>query len=300
MTDTLSGFVSNVEDLELWEIKLKLRERLRGHWSRRGTEAIEELLSKGGSCLLLIDELSILLHRLGATPETAIQGVELVHWLRSLRQQFSGALSMVLGSSVGIGRIVSNLGASRALNDLRQIEVRPFDRDTARTFADSLLQSRGLRVSSEVLDSFLSHVGTFVPMFIQIMADALSKEARKQSVEATPELVAWCYKERVLGPEFRNHFEDYYERLSRYYTPEEARAAKRILRDLALSAVGIKRSQLHDAFVQELGSSADSERFDLLVAALENDFYVRAEDERFTFHNRWLQDWWRRHHALGS
>ncbi|MBI3989957.1 MAG: ATP-binding protein [candidate division NC10 bacterium] len=300
--DILSGLASSLEELEVWEIRLKLREHLRGHWKEKGTQAIQEVLSLGPRCLLLIDELSILLHKLGVDPKSLQEATELLHWLRGLRQEFTGRLSMVLGSSVGIGRIAAHLGASRTINDLRQIEVGAFDPLTARQFAESLLESRGLEVDEETLQALLSQVETYIPIFIQIMVDALSKEVRNQKVEASPELIRWCYEERVHGPEFRTHFEDYYERLNRYYTPNEAKAGKRILRDLAISEQGISRSALHDAVMHELGPAGDSEQFDLLLAALENDFYVTvgSREERVKFHNKWLRDWWRRYHGLGS
>jgi hypothetical protein len=298
----LSGVISRLEELEIWEVRLKLRDHLRGHWKERGTQAIQEVVSVSPHCLLLIDELSILLHQLGAEPEGSQEAVALLHWLRGLRQEFAGRTSMVLGSSVGIGRIAAHLGASRTLNDLRQMEVGPFDLATAQRFAELLLKSRGLEVDEETKLAILSQVETYVPIFIQIMVDALSKEVRNRNVKANPGLVRWCYEERVHGPEFRTYFEDYYERLNRYYTPNEARAAKRILRDLAMSAQGINRSALCDAVIHELGSVGEPEQFDLLLAALENDFYVTVGnmEERVAFHNKWLRDWWRRYHGLGS
>jgi len=298
----LSAIAARLEEFEIWEIRLKLRDELRTHWKEKGRQAVEEILSLAPKCLLLIDELSIMLHELGSDPTGRQEAVELLHWMRGLRQDFSGRLSMVLGSSVGIGRIAAHLGASRTLNDLRQLEVGPFDFLTAKGFARSLLTSRGLQVDNNTLEALLSQVETYIPIFIQIMADALSKEARNRKIAASPELVRWCYEERIHGPEFRTHFEDYYERLNRYYTLDEARAAKRILRDLAMSDQGINRPALYDAVRHELGTSREPEEFDLLLAALENDFYITfgSNDEKFRFHNRWLRDWWRRYHGLGS
>lgn len=302
LKSVLSSLVSNLEELEIWEIRLKLREHFRGEWKEKGTQAIQELVSIGPRCLLLIDELSILLHKLAVDPKGLQAAAELLHWLRALRQEFAGRLSMVLGSSIGMGRIAAHLGASRTLNDLRQLEVGAFDPLTARQFAGALLESRGLQVDEQTMHAILSQVETYIPIFIQIMVDAVSKEVRNRKINASPELVHWCYEERVHGPEFRPYLEDYYERLDRYYTPNEARAAKRILRDLAMSEQGISRSALHDAVMHELGPAGGSEQFDLLLAALENDFYVTVgnREQRVRFHNTWLRDWWRRYHGLGS
>lgn len=156
----LSGLVANLEELEIWQIRLQVREQLQGSWKEKGIQAIQECLSIEPRCLLLIDELSILLHKLAVSPQGLQEAVELLHWLRSLRQQFAGQLSMVLGSSVGIGRIAAHLGASRTLNDLRHIEVGAFDAATARQFAELLLASRGLRVNEVTLEVLLAQIET--------------------------------------------------------------------------------------------------------------------------------------------
>jgi hypothetical protein len=152
------------------------------------------------------------------------------------------------------------------------------------------------------MNAFLDEIGTLLPIHIQIMASALSSEVKKRGVEASPELVEECYEERALGPEYRICFEDYIERLERYYNPDESKAAKRLLRELALSDEPLARSALLGVYHDEVESRAETSDFDLLLNWLRDDFYIEetGAGRSMTFKNKWLRDWWRRYHASGD
>jgi hypothetical protein len=127
----------------------------------------------------------------------------------------------------------------------------------------------------------------------------VASEVRDRGAELTPELVRMCYEERALGPQYRNRFEDYYERLDRYYTPDEARAAKRLLRELAIAGGPVARARLQALYHEELGT-ANGGAFDLLLSWLHDDFYVEEvlpERREVVFKSKWLRDWWRIYHA---
>jgi AAA+ ATPase superfamily predicted ATPase len=161
-----------------------------------------------------------------------------------------------------------------------------------------LLKSRKIVLGDEVMEAFLDQVETFVPIFIQIMASVVASEANRTKQSVTRELIRQCYEQRALGSEFRICFEDYYERLGRYYSPEEARVARRLLRELAISKDTLLKSTLLGIYQQELGPEADASQFDLLLTWLADDFYVEeVNGNRVQFRSRWMRDWWRTCHA---
>lgn len=298
---SLLGAATAVEELEVWEVRMKLRERVRADWKAQGTHLMRELAADGQRCLLLVDELSVLLYRLASSEQGAAEAVDVLHWLRAMRQELGPALVMALGSSLGVGWVASALGASRAINDLRQVEVGPFAPDTARHFVRSLFLSQGLGVGEPAVEATLEQVGTLLPIFIQMMVKAVSAEARARGVPVDRDLARQCYEERVLGPEFRQQFEDYYQRLDRYYALAEARVARRLLSELAKAPEGVRSEMLYALYERELGPEANREGFDRLLAKLEEDFYLRAvlrNGERVVqFYSHWLRDWWRRFHG---
>jgi hypothetical protein len=299
----LKSALENVEEMGIWQLKLKLREQVTDNWQAKGESVLKETLAHPGTRLLIIlDELPILLHKLmtrdGDRGKAAAQ--DLLDWLRHVRQspEFGREVRQVVGGSIGLPRIASLIGSSHKINDLRPIEVGPLEHLHAKELAKGLLKSRDVSLSEATMQAFLGQVGTFLPIFIQILASAVAAEVQKRRASATPELIRDCYEQRALGPEFRCCFEDFYERLDRYYAPDESRAAKRVLKELALSAEPLSRSQLLASYTQELGPDAKESGFDFMLTWLADDFYICANQAGlFSFKTTWLRDWWRRYHV---
>jgi hypothetical protein len=132
------------------------------------------------------------------------------------------------------------------------------------------------------------------------MIDSIIKESRNTGRQINPELVDECYEKRVHGPEYRHYFEDFYERIWRYNSPEDSKSARRILRELARADDGISCNLLFAIYREEMGNKGDKEKFELLLANLESDFYIERDPagDRVYFHNKWLKDWWRKYHGI--
>lgn len=298
----LTGLRENIEEMEAWKIKLKLRQQLAGSWREQGEAALRAAVASDSKLLVIIDELPLMLHAMAAKgDEWRERARSLLDWLRHLRHEpdIRPNLRQLVGGSVGMARIASHVDASHKINDLRQIPVGPFSHDAAAELVKRLLASRGIQTNVLTTEAFLEQVGTFIPIFIQILASAVANEVRDHSVKLTPDLIRECYQARALGPEYRNCFEDYYERLDRYYSPDEARAAKRLLRELAIADGPVPRTTLQ-AFYQEEVGTADGGGFDLLLSWLHDDFYVEEvlpERREVVFKTKWLRDWWRIYHA---
>jgi len=299
----LKSVLGNIEELGIWQLKLKLREQVTDNWQSEGESVLKETLAQPDTRLLIIcDELPILLHKLMTRDSDRGKAAaqDLLDWLRHLRQspEFGRDVRQVIGGSIGLPRIASLIGSSHKINDLRPVEVGPLERSKAAELANGLLGSRGIALSEVTMEVFLGQVGTFLPIFIQILASAVAAEVQKRRAPATPELIRECYEQRALGPEFRSCFEDFYKRLDRYYAPDESRAAKRALKELAVSFEPLSRSQLLGAYAQELGGSASESGFDFMLTWLSDDFYICANQAgQFSFKTMWLRDWWRRYHV---
>ncbi len=296
-----ADFKETIAEMEIWKLRIKLREKLKGRWRDDGEAALLDAASGADRLLLIVDELPVMLHKMMQCEASAREAQGLLDWLRFLRlhPDLNTGLRMLVGGSIGLPRIASYLGSSHKINDLLQTEVGPFGRETARDLVRELLASRGIELGTEVMEAFLDQVGTFVPIFLQILAACVANEIRERKAEPTPELVRECYNTRAMGPEYRLSFEDYFERLSRYYTAKEAQAARRVLRELAVATDPVPCNALLAAYFDELGDDADQSRFELLLTWLRDDFYVDhdPETDEVTFKSTWLRDWWRHHHA---
>ena len=298
----LSGITENIEELEVWELKVKLRERLSGSWRAQGETMIRDAIRPDTKLLIVIDELPMLLHKLirDGTEAGRKAADGLLDWLRHIRQEpeFLGRVRQILGGSIGLPRIASILGSSHRINDLRSVSVGPFERPKAKELATQLLDSRGVAIEDRVMEAMLDQIGTLYPIFIQIMAAVVASEVRRWNRPADPDLIRECYEQRALGPEFRQYFEDYHERLSRYYSPEEARISRIVLREMAIAKRPPSKSSLLGLYLKELGQAADTLKFDLLLTWLSDDFYVEESgDGCIQFKSTRMRDWWRTYHA---
>lgn len=296
------SLLPGIEELEIWEVKLKLRKQLSGSWRTEGEEVVRKALKQDTKLLLIIDELPMLLHKLiTASGESGTKTAQdLLDWLRHLRQapEFLTQVRQVVGGSIGLPRIAAMIGSSHRINDLQPLEVGAFERPRARELAKLLLKSRGVKLPDQTMEAFLDQIGAPLPIFIQIMASAVAAEARRRGQPADAELIRTCYEQRALGPEFRGCFEDYYERLNRYYSPEEARIARTLLRELAITKTSLSKASLLGVYRKELGETADPSKFDLLLTWLSDDFYLEeAPDGRVQFKSTWMRDWWRTYHG---
>ncbi|MFC1806095.1 hypothetical protein ACFL09_03855 [Planctomycetota bacterium] len=302
----LGQALEQVQAMEIWEFGIELRKKLPGRWKEQGEQAIRDALGDEGKLLLIIDELPLLLHKMVRDDHERgkEKAQDLLDWLRYLRFQpdLGPRLRQLVGGSIGMARIAAYVEATHKINDLRQIEVGLLSAAKARELSASLLVSRGVAPDAALVAAMLDQVGTFRPIYIQIMASAIAAEVGQHDDMPAAELAEICYEQRAMGPEYRICFEDYYERLGRYYTPDEARVARRILRDLALAPGPVAKPKLLATYQAELGHKADPAKFDLLLTWLRDDFYVEQDNDGTTveFKDKWLRDWWRRHHASGD
>ena len=292
--------LSKVDELGIWQLRVKFKQQLTDRWQDVGQQAIEAVV-KSGPTLLIVDELTMLLHKLMTDDPSAgaRNAADLMDWLRHLRHEPSLAPSLrqVLGGSIGLPRIASYLKCSAKINDIVPVEIGPLSREHARELGERLLAVRHVALSPDLLEVFLDQVETFLPVLVQIMASAVAWEAKKIGGNPTAELIRSVYEERALGGSHRLAFEDYYERLQRYYTPTDARAARRILRDLAHAPQGLSRGTIEVGCLNELGT-ASSDGLDMLLTWLSDDFYLQQRaDGGYAFKSRWLRDWWERYHG---
>jgi len=305
-----SKIFDNIEELSMWEFKLKLREFLKKEddWEEL-KEKINRLMldllkfKKHKKLLLIFDEFPMMLYNFinqGKKGEDEAQKV--LEWLRKLRHEspFLESVRFIFGGSIAIEKIVSFIKATRTVSDMACVSIGAFDKITAENFIKDIFKSNEIEAGNKIVDAIMKTVGTLIPIYLQIMIDSVIKEAKNTEREISPELIKYCYEKRVHGPEYKTYFEDYYERLWRYYNPEDMRSVRRILKELSSSENGISYETLFLIYKSELGNNVDKNKFELLLKALENDFYIECNliDAKVYFRNKWLKDWWRIYHGF--
>jgi hypothetical protein len=294
----LEAFRKNVDELELFKVKLKLREEIRKDWRSRGDELFARLRAHPGDVAFILDELPMMIDRMARSPDHRDDAITLLRWMRAVRiAPGNRHIHFLVAGSIGIAQVLNGLGEIKSINDFEQLRLEPFSKKTAEAFLDELAASHRVALTPSVKHEMLSCVGILVPYFLQILFSELAKFCKDTQAEPTPKVVKQIYRDRVLGVECKGYFEHYYGRLRDYYPETEDRAIKHLLRELAVQG-RLKREYCFEIYRRIMGRS-DVDAFNRLMTDLENDFYIRFDFKGyFEFSGKLLRDWWLRHYGL--
>jgi hypothetical protein len=182
------------------------------------------------------------------------------------------------------------------MNDLINIKVEPFSPDVAKKFVGELFESQNRHVDEALIEQVLQEVEVLVPFFLQLLVSETCKLAKNRKVDVSPSLVSEAYRDKLISVESRTYFESFYSRLKDYYEINEERAAKAILRELALRGE-LTIKELRNICIQAVSDSS-YEGFSSLLSDLENDFYLKRQGDVYRFHTKVLRDWWVRFYGF--
>jgi hypothetical protein len=272
-------FTKTFAEIELFQVKVKLRETLRSRWQESGEELFKRVAESPRPIVFILDEFPMLIDRMARSSERRTEASVLLRWFRSLRQapHFHNVHFLIAGS-IGIGRILNELGEVHSINDFEQVRLEPFPLKTAHAFLDALATAHKLTLSQPSKRKIVELVGVPVPYFLQVMFSEAMKTQRQDHEAITPKKIEQLYHDKVLGMDCKTYFDHYYSRLHEYYLSHEEAAVKRLLRELAV--VGqMTRDASYQFYRERVGKYADLEVFNLLMADLENDFYLRFDGQ---------------------
>lgn len=204
---------------------------------------------------------------------------------RELRQEsrFKNKIRFVYAGSIGLQNVVEGLGFTKHINDLREVKMRPFRRDEAETYLDSLLRCRGLEASREVIALVLDKIDWLAPFFINLLVNELSPE-----FPITPQHIEGAF---LACLKHRNHFEHWHRRLRPpALKQEEYRFCKALLNTAANpEKTGIDKSEIYNLAVT-YGVEDEVPR---LLNILGHDGYlVRDASNLYRFISPVIRAWW--------
>ena len=301
------GAPSWIEEIEVAEFRLKLKEKIQDRWQENGEELLK-IMGKlneqiGKRIVFIIDELPVLIQRMSEKHKKTVVK-DFLHWFRQIRQSSElGNVRWVVGGSIGIEHILKQVGAgTKVINDFEIVKIGPFSEDDARAYIKALLKNEGRlqRISRDVVDRVLELVGAPVPYFIQIVLKESIYEMRSQGKKSlSKEMVDRAYLHGALGPASRTYFEHYFTRLSEYYDERKEGIAKRLILEVARKAE-VKKVELFKLFKMLSEGKLRDEVFSYLMTDIENDFYVTysPETDSYRFSTNILRDWWLRYYDL--
>jgi uncharacterized protein len=292
---------SSAAEIEVFKFRVKLRDETAKDWREHLSSLMYRIASADQPVVFFLDELPMLLERLCRSEEGKKEAIDLMRWLRALRQAPNmHSLRFVLAGSIGIERILNNMGEIASINDFERMKLEPFPRMVAEQFLDSLAASYQFPLDPESRNEMLELIGPGVPYFLQVLFSELRKTCEEEKTSVSTSLVQSVYRDKVLGENCKTYFDHYYSRFRLYYQPHLERAAKCILRELA-SAGMMSRDACYQLYREAVGKEKeDFDEFAGMMTDLEYEFYVafNTETRFYQFACKILRDWWLRHYAL--
>jgi uncharacterized protein len=293
-------FKDTFSEVDLLKVKVKLREQLRPQWQTSGEELFKRIADSDNTIVFVLDEFPMMIDRMARSSTHREEARTLLRWLRALRQSPNTRnVRFLIAGSIGIGHVLNELGEISAINDFEQVRLEPFPPKVARGLLTELARSEKVDLSDQCIRKMLKLIGTHVPYFIQVIFSEAAKAHVQDGEPITPRKVEQIYREKVLGVDCKTYFDHYYGRLRDHYRPNEEKAIKRILRELAV--VGrLTRDACNQFYRENTLNDSDPEEFNRLMTDLENDFYIRFDNtsRRYEFASKLLRDWWLRHYGL--
>jgi hypothetical protein len=295
-----SGFIKRFQELELLKIKIRLRDDLRPRWQEAGEELFKRVAESESTIIFILDELPMMIDRMAQSEAHREDAKTLLRWMRALRlSPNTKKARFLIAGSIGIGRVLNELGEISAINDFEQLRLEPFSKKVATRFLEKLAGSHNVPLSQPCKRKVLELIGPPIPYFIQIIFSEVAKAYAQDLELITPKKIERIYRNKVLGVDCVTYFDHYYGRLRDYYQPHEERAAKHILRELAMTG-SLTRDTCSQFYKREVGDRKSADGFNRLMTDLENDFYIHFDSDanRFEFACKLLRDWWLRHYGM--
>lgn len=211
---------------------------------------------------------------------------EFSKWFLSQRQANPNC-RFLIASSYSLNFCLKQYRIADDFPDFEEKRIPPFSHNTALEFIDELLLSENKYLEANLKEKILELVGIPVPYFIQIiMAEILNskKPLTEQKIEE-------IYKQRILGPDCKQYFYYFFQRISTQGFDFQ-KIAYGLLKELSVCDY-LSYSQLWELY-KEISRREDKIEFESILAYLEDEFYINKDNGNYSFFCKVLKDWWRR------
>ena len=146
------------------------------------------------------------------------EAIELLNDVRSLchDERFKNTFVLVLLGSVGLAHIVKKItGRSHKINQTHKVFLPPLEIEDAINFLNFLIEGASMQIDEEVKQYLLKKIGNYIPFYIQLIVEEcdeiLVKDDRPSLKRADID------KAYNILLEKNEHFQDWDERLSKYF-----------------------------------------------------------------------------------
>jgi uncharacterized protein len=274
-------------------LEFELSKAIGDDWQRVGDAILRLVGGLGKPTLLLVDEFPIFVRRLLSLERGEERTRLLLDWFRGLRidpELGTAQVHFLLAGSIGLDAVVSKVGMSGTINDLRTFRLGELSEQQADELLVRLAKGEDFELPPKVRKTILDRVTWRIPYHLQLMFDQLLRWVRYHERELSPALAREAY-EALLSPENRKHFSHWEERLKDpLLDPRE----RDLMAALLVAVARDPKGATEDTLRQVRAKVAQDLDEKLLLVELERDGYVTLDGDRWRFASSLLRDWWLR------
>jgi hypothetical protein len=145
-------------------------------------EAFEELMSnipQDLNIVIMIDEFAQTIENI-IKYDSEKNALSLLKSTRALRQSSKlNNITFIYAGSIGLESVVAKLDGMKHINDLKNINIDPLDKEDAKEFVQYLLENNNLKLESEQINYMLEEIQWLIPFYIQLILDEVNKLNKK-------------------------------------------------------------------------------------------------------------------------
>jgi hypothetical protein len=209
---------------------------------------------------------------------------------RALRQNenLSHKVTFIYAGSIGLESVVTKMNASKLINDLNSIKVKPLNPDEAILFTRQLCKATSIEMSDETMSILLEKIEWLIPFYIQLLIQQLEILSREQNQKTIDETMIDRAIEEALAQ--RQLFDHWRSKLKDGFKKKGYLFAKEILNIICEKDTMSSLKIRNKAAKHELDEDYARE----IIHSLEYDGYItKYEDGKtYRFNSPILKLWW--------
>jgi AAA+ ATPase superfamily predicted ATPase len=212
---------------------------------------------------------------------------------RELRQdrKFSEKVTFIYAGSIGLESVVAKIDASKHINDLNSIKVKPLERGDAMKFVIHLFKENKKDIAVQNIEYLLDKIEWLIPFYIQLIVQETVKLQREmQDVQSSA--IDKAFEEAL---EHKQYFESWLSKIKTSFKNGEFLFAKMVLN---------KTSEEKTITFKQIVNLASKNNMDEesargVIRSLVYDGYINNNDQpkAYRFNSPILRLWWNKNVA---
>ncbi len=258
-------------------------------------EAFKQLINDLDSdkkLIVMIDEFAQTIENI-IKYEDEKNAISLLKNHRELRQdkKFSEKVTFVYAGSIGLESVVAKIDASRHINDLNSIKVKPLEINDAAEFLLQLFKSNHKKITPENITYLLNKIEWLIPFYIQLIVQEVVK-LQRETEDVQTSVIDKAFEEAL---EHKQYFESWLSKIKTSFKNNEFLFAKTVLNEISEQQTITFKQIVNLASKNHM----DEESARGVVRSLVYDGYINNNDQSkvYRFNSPILRQWWNKNVA---